>query len=160
MPLIDEELRTESPEDFSARKLAQWERIQGRTAQDHPDHVEGIQFARAGEQRTQFMLTCSTHDGVFYESVVFGQFPHRVREAYGSKQKPRYREADDAKKPVDKRGIDLSDAEIDQVLARWAQRKSCFDLDFVAAVWGPGNTRHVKDAKPVKPGKTPRPNVR
>jgi len=122
--------------DFKARKLAQWERVK--------DKVHGLQLAQSGEAGTEFMLTCSTHDGTFYESIVFGALPQIVLEPYGSPRNPRYRDVPEAKKPLDKRGVDLSDAQLDTILALWEKGQSAFALDFVASVWGPGGKRHIK----------------
>lgn len=121
---------------FKARKLAQWERVK--------DTLAGLQLAQAGEGGCEFMLTCSPHDGQFYESVVFGALPQIVLEPYGSPARPKYRDAPEAKKPIDKRGVDLSDDQIDTILALWGKGQSSFALDFVASVWGPGGKRHVK----------------
>lgn len=122
--------------DWKARKLAQWERVK--------DQLSGLQLAQSGESGTEFMLTRSTHDGSFYEGLVFGQLPQVLLEAYGSPQRPRYRDVPEAKKPIDKRPIDLTDDQIDQVLALWDKQQSAFSLDFVVSVWGPGGKRHDK----------------
>jgi hypothetical protein len=122
--------------EHNARKLAQWERIK--------DTVHGLQLARSGEAGTEFVLTCSTHDGAFYESTVFGALPQVVLEPYGSARNPRYRDVPEARKPIDKRAIDLTDDQIDQVLALWEKKQSAFSLDFVTSVWGPDGKRHVK----------------
>ena len=55
-----------------------------------------------------------------------------------------FRDVPDAEKPIDKRAIDLSDAQIDQVLFLWDKRQSAFALDFVERVWGPDGKLHVK----------------
>ena len=122
--------------EHRARKLAQWERIK--------DKVPGLQLAQAGEAGTEFTLTCSAHDGSFYESIVYGALPQIVLRASGPRRNPTYRDVPDAEKPLDKRPVDLSDAQIDQVLALWEKKQSAFSLDFVASVWGPDGKRHVK----------------
>ena len=119
---------------FKAKKQAQWERVK--------DQIHGLQHAVTGE--TEFSLTCSTHDGAFYESIIYGQLPQVHLEAYGNPNRPKYRDVPEAKKPFEKRAIDLSDAQIDLVLALWDKQQSAFALDFIAAVWGPGGKRHLK----------------
>ena len=106
--------------------------------------MHGLQLAQSGEAGTQLMITCSTHDGAFYESIIFGQLPQIVLEPYGSSKAPKYRPVAEDKKPLDKRGIDLSDGQIDLILALWEKKGSAFALEFVTAVWGPDGKRHVK----------------
>jgi hypothetical protein len=108
---------------WKARKKAQWERVAGS--------IHGLQLATSGEAGTHYMLTCSFHDDSFYESIVFGQLPEVVLEAYGSPLNPMYRDMDELKKPLDKRLIDLADDQIDQVLARWKEGQSAHDLPFL-----------------------------
>ena len=119
-----------------AKKTAQWERAK--------DRIPGLQLAQSGEAGTEFVITCSTHDGAFYESIVFGALPQIVLRASGPRRNPTYRDVPDAEKPLDKRAVDLSDAQIDQVLALWEKKQSAFSLDFVTSVWGPDGKRHVK----------------
>lgn len=119
------------------RKLAQWEKIK--------DKIPCLQMARSGEAGTEFTLICSAHDGSFYESIMFGALPQIVLEAVGPTRAPRYRPVPENKKPIDKRAVDLSDDEIDQVLALWEKKQSAFSLDFVGSVWGPDGKRHVKN---------------
>jgi len=122
---------------FLAKKRAQWERVK--------DAIHGLQFAQSGEGGgPQFVLACSTHDGAFYESLVIGQLPQVVLEPYGSPRNPRYRPAPESRKPLDKRAVDLSDDQIDQILALWDKAQSAFSLDFVASVWGPDGKWHAK----------------
>lgn len=112
--------------EFKARKVAQWERVAGV--------MPGLQFVASGERGTQFMIVRSTDS--FYEGVVIGQLPHVVMETFGSPANPRRRAMPDAKKPLGKRAVDLTDDEIDQVLARWRVGQSAWNLPFVLAVFG------------------------
>lgn len=111
--------------DWKARKDTQWNRISGT--------MSGLQLIRSRQSRTQYMLVCSTD--AFYEGVVIGQLPEQVIKVYGSALNPRQRWATEDEKPPEKRGIDLSDGEIDQVLARWAKGATAATLPFVGAVW-------------------------
>ena len=114
--------------DWKAKKQAQWESLK--------DSLPGLQLAASGPGGTQYMLTCSAHDGSFYESVVFGQLPQVLLEEYGSKFNRRYRAVPEDKAPIDARSIDLSDQQIADVVACWAAGKSAIDLPFVAYVVG------------------------
>jgi len=116
------ETRAEYPE-FIKRKAAQWARI--------TEAIPGLQAARTGDQ---FMLTYSPHDESTYESVIFGQLPQVVQEAYGSRLNPMYRDVANDKKSFEDKRIDLSDAELDQVVAQWKAGKSALELPFVEAV--------------------------
>ena len=108
---------------WKIKKQSQWERIKGA--------LHGLQLVTSGEQGTQFALVCSPHDESFYESVVFGQLPQIVLVAYGSRLNPRYRNAKEEEKPLEKRAIDLSDDQIDAILAKWANAESALSLPFV-----------------------------
>ena len=119
-----------------AKKLAQWERVK--------DRVHGLQLAQSGEAGTEFTITCSTHDGAFYESLVFGALPQIVLRPSGPRRNPIFRDAPEDQKPLDKRPVDLTDAQIDQILSLWDKRQSAFALDFVLRVWGPDGKLHVK----------------
>lgn len=110
---------------FKARKTAQWERVAGS--------MPGLQFVSSGERGTQFMIVRSTDD--FYEGVVIGQLPHVVMETYGPPANPRRRAMPNDKKPLDKRDIDLTDDQIDKVLACWRNEQSALGLPFVQAVY-------------------------
>ena len=138
--MFEPEVAAEIPE-FCARKAQQKARLEAWAA---ANGFEGLQFARAGEQGTQYMVTCSTFDGQFYESAVYGQLPQRVQEAYGNPNRPRYRSVPEDKKPLTHRRFDLTDAELDQVMARWAARQSALSLPFLTFVVGPGNKVHLK----------------
>ncbi len=119
--------------DWKAKKQAQWETVK--------DALPGLQLAVSGPRGTQYMLTCSAHDGSFYESIVFGQLPQIVLEEYGSKFNRRYREVPDDRAPIDARAIDLSDQQIADVIARWAAVASAADLPFVPYVVGADGKR-------------------
>ena len=107
---------------FKARKAAQWNRIAGS--------IPGLQLVISGEQATQFMLVCSQES--FYEGVIIGQLPHVVMERAGHSHRP----VPEARKPLERRDIDLSDEHIDQISAHWRDQRSALSLAFVAAVFG------------------------
>lgn len=113
-------------EAFKADKRAQWERIAGT--------MPGLQFVVSGERGTQFMIVCSTPE--FYEGVVIGQLPQVMMETIGTPASFRRRAMPNDKKPLDKRSVDLTDEQIDKVLARWKAKTSALDLPFVQAVYG------------------------
>lgn len=94
---------------FRARKRAQWDRIAGT--------LPGLGMVQAGEQRTQFALVYAGHGRE--EQVIYGQLPHTVIEHQGTGPFRRRAAVPDARKPIEKRAIDLSDDEIDAVLAAW-----------------------------------------
>ena len=133
--MFSPETQAKIPE-HRTRKLAQWERVK--------DKVSGLQLAQAGEAGTEFTLTCSAHDGSFYESVVFGALPQIVLRATGPRKFPTYKDVAEAEKPLAKRAVDLSDDQIGQVLALWEKKQSAFSLDFVSSVWGPDGKQHTK----------------
>lgn len=122
---------------WKARKKAQWERIAGA--------VPGLQLVVKGDQYTLACHRDEDGDGKpeFYEAIVIGQLPKTVIERvrlpgnrFGRKPMPEHR------KPLRKRAVDFTDAQIDQVLERWALSRSAFDLPFVAAAVGrDGKTR-------------------
>ena len=110
--------------DWVDRKDAQWERISGI--------MPGLQLVRS-RGRTQYMLACST-DG-FYEGLLIGQLPEEHYVMTGSSLNPRRRAAEIHEKPHDRREIDLTDDQIDQILQRWAQGATALNLPFVDRVW-------------------------
>lgn len=116
-----------------AKKQAQWDAVK--------DTLPGLQLAVSGLKGTQFMLTCSAHDGSFYDSVVFGQLPSIVIEEHGSKFNRRYREVPEDRKPIDAKAIDLSDQQIADVIARWSAKASASGLPFVPYVVGADGKR-------------------
>lgn len=111
---------------FNAAKLSQWNAIAGSQP--------GLTLVRSGPYASSFMLVCSK-DG-FYEAVIIGQLAHRVPRAVGRGQSRHMVDTANDQKPVDKRGIDLTDKMIADVLGRWAKGQSAIDLDFVPGVWG------------------------
>lgn len=111
--------------EFKDRKSRQLARIAGTSP--------GLQIVVSGERGTQFMVVCSTD--TFYEGVVIGQLPHVVMETYGPPANPRRRAMPNDKKPLDKREIDLTDDQIDKVLACWRNEQSALGLPFVQAVY-------------------------
>jgi hypothetical protein len=120
---------------WKARKDAQWDRIAGT--------MPGLQLVTTREGGNQYMLVChrpaDEERGVpeFYEGVVIGQLPlvviERTRLPGGRTGRKAMAEH---KKPIHKRGIDLSDEEIDQVLACWRVGRSALSLPFIAQVQG------------------------
>lgn len=112
-------------DEFKARKQAQWKKV--------ADKLPGLQLAQSGERGSQFMLICSTDH--FYEGVILGQLPHVVMENYGPPVRPRRRAVPDERKPIERRSIDLTDAQIDQILSLWRSGTSALSLPFVAAVF-------------------------
>ena len=110
---------------FKARKIAQWQRVAGS--------MPGLQLVVSGERGTQFMIVRSTDD--FYEGVVVGQLPHVVMETYGPPSSPRRRAMPNEKKPLDRRDVDLTDEQIDKVIARWRDGQSAVGLPFVQAIY-------------------------
>ncbi len=111
---------------WRSRKKAQWDRIS--TA------MSGLQMVEYGEEATTFMLTYSTD--AFYESVIMGRLPQVHIERYGPRTAPKHRKVMEAKKPAEKQGIDLTDEQLDDVLSRWARKRSALELSFINHVWG------------------------
>lgn len=103
---------------FIARKHDQWDRISAS--------MPGLQLIQSGELGSQIMMVCSVEG--FYEGVVIGQLPHIHIEVAGSPKNPVRRPAPNERKPVEKRGIDLDDAEIDAVLACWKAKRSALGV--------------------------------
>lgn len=112
-------------EAFVAKKKAQWERIS--SAQP------GLQLVRYGKLKATFMLVKSVEG--FYEGVVIGQVDNEKRVAAQAGRRVHYRKAREDEKPVERRAVDLGDAQIDQVLAQWAAGQSAVSLPFVGNVW-------------------------
>lgn len=121
---------------WKVKKQAQWDRIK--------DSLHGLQLATSGEQGTQFTLVCSPHDESFYEGVVFGQLPQIALKPYGSRLNPRFKDMKDEEKPLEKRAIDLTNEQIDAILAKWASKESAISLPFVLAVIGPDGKMRVR----------------
>lgn len=109
-------------------KDAQWATVQAA--------MPGLQLMVSGQKGTQYTIVCSPHDGSFYEAVVIGQLPQIVLEQYGSRLNPRMRDMADAKKPYDKKPIDLTDNQVAQIIATWKEGRSALTLPFVEAVSG------------------------
>lgn len=114
--------------DWKAKKQAQWDAFK--------DAMPGLQLAVSGQKGTQYTIVCSPHDGSFYEAVVIGQLPQIVLEQYGSRLNPRMRDMADAKKPYDKKSINLTDNQVAQIIATWKEGRSALTLPFVEAVSG------------------------
>lgn len=123
---------------WNARKQAQWERIASA--------MPGLQLVTSGEKGSTYMLVCSQtrgpdldHDGApgFYEGVVIGRLPQLVYEFKRGRAGQQIKvEVPEHEKPIQKRAVDLSDDELDQVIAGWKAGKSALELPFVLAVWG------------------------
>lgn len=131
---------------WNERKLAQWARIAPKTV-EQPDGsfvVEGdpLHLVRAGEAQTEFTIGWSV-DGGFHESVIIGQLPQvhriatgRMRKGKGGNLEAEFRNATELEKPLAKRRIDLTDAQIDAVLTQWCKNQSALDLRFIDSVYG------------------------
>ena len=126
---------------FVERKLAQWDRIKP-TVEDGKLSGHPLELVRTGESKTQFMLTYNSEG--FYESVIVGQLP-QVHKVPVSKYKPGlFRDAKPEELPRFKQRIDLSDAEIDSVIALWAKGQSALPLAFVPSVWCRDGNEYLK----------------
>lgn len=111
---------------WKARKATQWERIAGM--------LPGLQLVKYGEAGSSYMLTYSVEN--FYESILIGRLPQQVRRpARGPRP---------AETVITETLIDLTDDEIDAVLARWQTKRSVVDLPFVETVWGRDGQRRGK----------------
>jgi hypothetical protein len=125
---------------WNRRKQAQWERIAGA--------MPGLQLVTSKPRGSSFMLVCSEiapeggdtdQDGKpgFYEGIVIGRLPQVVyAHTKGRVGQIISTPLPEHLKPLKKRGVDLKDEEIDQVLACWKEGRSALDLPFVSAVWG------------------------
>ena len=101
-------------EAFKARKLAQWERVKGA--------LPGLQMIQSGEKGSQFVISNGT------EMVIYGQLPHVVLEQTGSRKNPVMKAVPNERKPLERRGIDLDDAAIDQIIAAWAAGRTAASI--------------------------------
>jgi len=127
---------------FKAKKQAQWERVAPVVVTDEgkPKLVGmPLQLVTFGDRGSKFMLTYSAPH--FYESIIFGQLPEVVLEAGPRGMLVAIPES---QKPLESRGIDLSDGELDAVLAAWVQRRSALTLPFITTVWGSDGKERVK----------------
>lgn len=129
MPLTPEAI--EDSIDFQHRKKAQWETF--------CVEIPGLQLIRTNNN-SSWMLVCSQGD--FYEGVIIGQLEQSMGEMKGPARARVRRELPNAKKPIEKRGIDMTDEEISKVIKRWKSGKSAAGLKFVPCVWG-------RDGQPV-----------
>ena len=138
-------------EAFWAKKQAQWQRIKPSVVNDEngTPKVVGMALQLATYSRgTAFMLTLSTDD--FYESIVFGQLPYVVRDTGTLGSALRHGAQIQSGhalgiRPLDKRVVDLSDDEIDQVLSLWANGQSALSLPFIPSVHRGDGQEHFKD---------------
>lgn len=133
---------------FNAKKGAQWERV---IDAGHVTPVEGthLHLAREGEGQSKWMMTWSSEP--FYEGVMFGQLPESFPIATGAvrlvkgERQTEFREATEAEKPLYYRSLDLTNDEIDAVLALWKQNCSAIELRFVDCVLKNDGIWHGKD---------------
>ncbi len=110
---------------FIARKQAQFDAIAGA--------MPGLQLIRSGERGSQIMLVISTES--MYEGVVIGQLPHVVVERATAGKSIGRRFAPDHKKPLDRRAIDLNDAEVAAIIAAWSVGKSAITVPTVTHIY-------------------------
>jgi hypothetical protein len=123
---------------WKARKNGQWERIAFA--------MPGLQLVTSGEKGNRYMLVCSQtrgpdldHDGCpgFYEGVLIGALPQLVHEFKRGRAGQQIKvEVPEEKKPIEKRAVDLSDDQIDEIVEGWKAGRSALELSFVLAVWG------------------------
>lgn len=106
-------------------KRAQWDRVAG--------HHPGLQLIRYGHKGTVFMITKSMPG--FYEGVVFGQIPDTMKIEIRKGPRRYTRPAREDEKPVERRAVDLDDAELQGVLDAWAIGKSALTLPFVPYIY-------------------------
>ncbi len=111
---------------WNAAKLAQWEALASA--------MPGLQLVRYGPARSTFMLICSRAD--FYEGVVIGQLPQRVPVAGIAARRRRPVDSANDQKPIDARAIDLTDDQVNAILALWENGRSALPLFFVSGVCG------------------------
>lgn len=110
---------------FKARK-----EVQGAAAMAV---LPGVSMAASGERGTSISLC---HDG--RETVIIGQLPHAATIVSGSAKNPVRRDMPNAKKPLEKRGIDLTDEQVGTIIATWGRGGSALEHAFVAAVFKDG----------------------
>jgi hypothetical protein len=138
------------------KRLAVWNRTKEAQYKRISQAMPGLQLVRTGmfvrtgmmrgKHYSTFMLVCSQtlgpdldHDGApgFYEGVIIGRSEHAVPDhKRGLARQPITVPLPEAKKPLNKRAVDLSDAQIDQIIAGWREGRSALDLPFVLAVYG------------------------
>lgn len=106
-------------------KRAQWDRVAG--------HHPGLQLICYGHKGTVFMIVKSMP--WFYEGVVFGQLPDTMKAEMRKGPRRYTRPAREEEKPVDRRAVDLADAELQGVVDAWAKGKSALTLPFVPYIY-------------------------
>lgn len=127
MPVVADTLPSHLAEgNWQQRKMAQWLRVR--------ETMPGLQLIRSGDAKSIFTLACG------HESVVYGR-PFRSMKVPRQRQRPPlrredWREAAEHEKPLAKRAVDFSDADLDAVLALWSLGQSALSLAFVDRVWG------------------------
>jgi len=84
---------------------------------------------QSGERGTQFVIT-----GPNGERVVYGQWPRVVLKTIGAGPNRQTVAVPNDRKPVHSRGIDLSDADLDVLLATWRANGSAKDLAFATVI--------------------------
>lgn len=120
-----EEIDRGAIEAFVARKLAQCRAVANRTP--------GLQIIVSGERRSQIMLVISTDDR--YEGVVVGQLPHVVVERTTGGKNVGRRFAPEHKKPFEARAVDLTDEQVDAIVAAWVSGRSALTVPAVTHVY-------------------------
>lgn len=103
------------------------------------DRLQVIQFDERG---TSFMLVRSTP--TFYEGVVVAQMAKVELETVTRLGRSFTRVVPEADRDLRNQTIDLSDAEISQIIVEWAQEKSALPLSFVRAIWSRDGTETRK----------------
>jgi hypothetical protein len=129
MPLTPE--AQENASEFKALKKAQWNKFSTK--------IKGLQLIRTHAD-TSWMLVCSRD--AFYEGVLIGQLERQLGEMKGPARARVRKEVPNAKKPVNLRGVDLTDAQISKIIKKWKAGESAASLKFVSCVWG-------RDGEPV-----------
>ena len=106
-------------------KKAQFDRIAGQQP--------GLQLIRYGHKGTIFMLVKSTPQ--FYEAVVYGQNPIEIKVENRKGPRRYTRPATEEEKPIERRSVDLVDAEMQSILETWSRGKSALTLPFVPYIY-------------------------
>lgn len=137
---------------YNAKKQAQWDRM---IDAGHVTPAEGthLHLAREGESQSKWMMTWSSD--AFYEGIMFGQLPESYPIATGvarlvkGERQMEFREATEAEKPLYYRGLDLTNEQIDAVLALWKQNRSALELPFIPVVLKADGNWRTKDGATV-----------
>ncbi len=95
-----------------------------------------VQMIRSGEAGTQMSMGFQL--GKNYETVVFAQLPSVYMKVTGSPNNPVRRPAKNGEKPPEKQEIELTDEQMTQILAAWADGKSATTVAGVTSVFRNG----------------------